>query len=144
MGWIVFLLVLGGLAAGAYFGRTQIVAAVPAAGELYRLAGLAIEPPPGEGLELREVKSVRRMIDGQRVVVIEGLIANISDLALDVPPLRASVLDSAGAQIDEWVFSANSPNLAPGDVTEFKTTTRNAPREGSLGIDFVASRADGD
>ncbi len=139
-GWIIFFLVAGALAAGAYFGRAQIVAALPAAAELYRLAGLPVEPPLGDGLELRDVKSVRRLIDGERVVVIEGTVANISDGPRDIPQLRASVTDGTGAQVEEWVFSANSANLPPGGVTEFETSTRNAPREGSLGIDFVATK----
>ena len=139
-GWVVFLLVLGGLLGGAYFGQAQIVAAVPAAAELYRMAGLQDEPPLGEGLELRSVKSERRLIDGQRVVVIEGLVANVSGEARPVPQLRASVTDGAGAPVEEWTFSAKVSELPPGGVTEFETSTRNAPNEGSLGIDFVASR----
>lgn len=139
-GWLIFLLVLGGLVAGGYFGREQITATVPAAGDLYRRIGLAVEAPPGEGLELREIKSARRLIDGQRVVVIEGLVANVSDQPRNVPRLRASVTDNSGAQVDEWVFSAKASNLPPGGVTEFETSTRNAPSEGSLGIEFVASR----
>jgi hypothetical protein len=102
------------------------------------MAGMSFEPPLGEGLELREVKSVRRLIDGQRVVVIEGLVANVSDRSIELPKLRASVTDATGAQVEEWVFSARTETLAPGGVTQFETSTRNAPREGSLGIDFVA------
>ena len=139
-GWIVLLLVLGGLIGGAYFGQARIVAAVPAAGELYRMAGLEVEPPLGEGLELRAVKSVRRLIDGQRVVVIEGVVANISGEAREVPQLRASLTDGSGAPVEEWTFSAKVTKLPPGGKTEFETSTRNAPSEGSLGIDFVASR----
>ena len=139
-GWIAFLLVLGGVVAGAYFGRTEIVARVPAAADIYRLAGIQIEEPLGEGLELREVRSARRLIDGQKVVVIEGLVANVSDKAREVPQLRVSVTDGTGEQVDAWVFSARDGSLPPGGVTQFATTTRNAPSEGSLGIDFVASR----
>ncbi len=140
VGWLAFLLVVVGLGAGLYFGRGQIVAAVPAAADLYRLAGISFEVPLGEGLELREVKSVRRLIDGQRVVVIEGLVANVSDQPRPVPKLRASVTDATGTQVEEWIFSAMAENLPPGGVTQFETSTRNAPREGSLGIDFVAAR----
>jgi predicted Zn finger-like uncharacterized protein len=139
-GWVFFFVVAGALAAGAYFGKAQIVAAVPAAAELYRLAGMPVEPRIGEGLELRDVKSVRRLVDGQRVVVIEGTIANVSEMPRDVPQLRASVTDPSGAEVDQWIFSANSTSLPPGGETQFETSTRNAPREGSLGIDFVAAK----
>ena len=73
-------------------------------------------------------------------MVIEGLVANVSSEAREVPPLRASVTDGSGAQVEEWTFSAKVAELPPGGVTEFETSTRNAPNEGSLGIDFVASR----
>lgn len=138
--WLIFLLVLAAIAAGGYFGRMQIVAAVPAAEKLYRMAGIPVEPPLGEGLELRDVRSARRLIDGEKVVVIEGLVANVSDTPRPVPQLRASVTDGSGAQVDAWVFSAKDASLPPGGVTQFETSTRNAPGEGSLGIDFVASR----
>lgn len=140
IGWLLFLLVVAAIAAGGYFGRMQIVAAVPATGKLYSMAGIPVEPPLGEGLELREVRSARRLIDGQNVVVIEGLVANVSDSPRTVPQLRASVTDGSGAQVEAWVFTANDASLPPGGVTQFETSTRNAPGEGSLGIDFVASR----
>ena len=140
IGWLLCLLVVAAVAAGGYFGRMQIVAAVPATEKLYRMAGIPVEPPLGEGLELREVRSARRLIDGQNVVVIEGLVANVSDSPRTVPQLRASVTDGSGAQVEAWVFTANDTSLPPGGVTQFETSTRNAPGEGSLGIDFVASR----
>lgn len=137
-GWLFFLAVAGSLAAGAYYGKDRIIAAVPAAAELYALIGKPAGPHAGDGFELRDVKSVRRLIDGKRVVVIEGTVANISETQRDVPRLRASVTDETGTKVDEWDFSANIENLPPGGVTRFRTTTRNAPREGNLGIDFVA------
>ncbi len=137
-GWLFFLAVAGALAAGAYYGKDRIVAAVPAAADLYALIGKPAEPHAGDGFELRDVKSVRRLIDGQRVVVIEGTVANISETQRDVPRLRASVTDETGAEVDQWDFSANIEILPPGGMTQFRTTTRNAPREGNLGIDFVA------
>jgi predicted Zn finger-like uncharacterized protein len=137
IGWMLFLVVVIALGAAAYFGRERIVAAVPAAGELYRMAGLDTKPAPGAGLELREVKSVRRMIDGDRVVVIEGVVANLTDQSRSVPELRASLTDSSGKRVDEWKFSAKQASLPPGGVTTFETSTKKAPREGSLAIDFV-------
>lgn len=137
IGWMVFLVVVIALGAAAYFGRERIVAAVPAAAEIYRMAGLDTKPIPGAGLELREVKSVRRMIDGERVVVIEGVVANLTDQPRSVPELRASLTDSSGTRVGEWTFSAKQASLPPGGVTTFETSTKKAPREGSLAIDFV-------
>ncbi len=140
LGWVFFFAVAGSLAAGAYYGQERIIAAYPAAAELYRLAGMIHEPQAGEGLELRDVKSVRRLLDGHRVVVIEGTIANISDTPRDIPMLRASLTDPSGAEVDHWDFSANADSLPPGGTARFETSTRNAPAEGNLEIDFTASK----
>ena len=136
-GWIAFLIVVTGLAAGFYFGRAQLVAMVPQMTRLYDLVGLAAKPD-ALGLDLRDVKSVRRLVDGERVVVIEGLVVNVSSETRKVPSLRASLTDSEGAEIDRWTFEAAEKNLPPGGTARFETIAKNPPREGSLSIDFVA------
>ena len=45
-GWVLFLVVVTGLAAGFYFGRAQLVAMVPQMTRLYDLVGLS-DPPSG-------------------------------------------------------------------------------------------------
>lgn len=136
-GWLLLLVVVAGLAGGFYFGRKHIVAAAPGAARLYDLVGIPVKAL-GEGLELREVKSVRRMVDGERLVVIEGLVANMSDRTQEVPLLRASLIDADGVELEQWTFSAAQQTLPPGGITEFETSTRNPPRAGNLSIDFVA------
>ena len=136
VGWVIYAVVAIGLASGFYFGRAPLVAAVPEMTRLYDLLGLE-EEPFDLGLELREVKSVRRLIDGERVVVIEGLIVNLSNRDRQVPPLSASVTDAEGIELDRWTFHAESASLAPGATTRFETVAKNPPREGNLGIDFV-------
>ncbi len=138
-GWILFLVVATGLAAGFYFGRAQLVAMVPQMTRLYDLVGLSAESAE-LGLELRDVKSVRRLVDGERVVVIEGLVVNVSDQTRKVPPLRASLTDAEGVELDRWTFEAADASLAPGGATEFETVAKNPPREGNLSIDFVIEK----
>jgi hypothetical protein len=130
------LVVVAGLAAGFYFGRTPLVAMVPGMTRLYDLVG--IEEEIFElGLELRDVKSVRRQVDGESVVAIQGLVVNLSDRLRQVPPLRASVTDAEGKEVDRWTFQADSASLPPGGSTSFDTIAKNPPREGNLSIDFV-------
>jgi len=138
IGWTLFLVTVTILAVGIYFGRERLIAAVPATAELYKMIGLDPTPPLGAGLEFRDVKSVRRLVDGERVVVIEGVIANVSEVTRPVPTLRARLSDADGALLDEWTFTAGAKFLPPGGVTSFKTSTRNVPREANLSIDFVA------
>ncbi len=138
-GWILFLVVVTGLAAGFYFGRAQLVAMAPQMTRLYDLVGLSAESAE-PGLELRDVKSVRRLVDGDRVVVIEGLVVNVSGQTRRVPPLSASLTDAEGVELDRWTFEAADASLAPGEATEFETVAKNPPREGNLSIDFVVEK----
>jgi hypothetical protein len=131
-----------GLASGFYYGRAPLVAVVPEMTRLYDLVGLkdgVLEK--GEafefGLDLRDLKTVRRQINGERVVVIEGLVVNLSNQDRQVPPLRLSVIDADGVVLDHWIFQAESGALAPGATTRFETVAKNPPREGNLAIDFV-------
>lgn len=136
VGWAIYAVVVIGLASGFYYGRAPLVAMVPEMTRLYDLIGLQDEAIEF-GLELREVKSVRRLIDGERVVVIEGLVVNLTDQDREVPSLRASVTDADGVELDRWIFQAESASLPPGGTTGFETVAKNPPREGSLDIEFV-------
>ena len=134
-GWALFVVVAVGLAAGFYFGRAPLVAMVPEMTRLYDLVGLEDETFE-LGLELRDVKSVRRLVDGESVVAIQGLVVNVSGQVRQVPPLRASVTDAEGEEFDRWTFHAASTSLPPGGSTSFDTIAKNPPREGNLSIDF--------
>ncbi len=136
LGWLLFLAVIGGLAAGLYFGREQVLALVPAAAPLYQMAGLA-PPPVGVPLELRDVKTARRLVDGEQVVAVEGLVSNVTSEPQSVPLLRASIIDSKGDEVENWTFAASATTLPPGGTTNFETTAKNPPREGRILIDFV-------
>ena len=138
LGWILFLAVVGGLGAGLYFGRAQVVALVPAAANLYQMAGLG-PPPTGITLELRDVRTVRRVVDGAQVVVVEGLVANLTDEPQPVPLLRASLTDAKGTEIETWTFPASSTTLPASGSTDFETIAKNPPSEGRILIDFVAT-----
>lgn len=140
LGWMLFLVVVAALAGGFYFGQQRIVTYVPAMARLYDLVGLAAPPSAELGLELREVKSVRRLVDGVRVVVIEGLVANVADADREVPTLRARLLGSGGESLDQWTFEPETKLLPPGGTTRFETTAQNPPREGQLSIEFVMAQ----
>lgn len=138
MGWILFVAVIGGLAAGLYFGRVQVLALVPAAAPLYQMAGL-MPPPAGMPLELRDVKTARRLVAGEQVVVVEGLVSNGSSEPQLIPLLRASLIDAKGDEIESWTFAAPVATLPPGGSTGFETIAKNPPSEGRILIDFVVA-----
>jgi predicted Zn finger-like uncharacterized protein len=139
LGWILFLAVVGGLGAGLYFGRAQVVALVPAAANLYQMAGLG-PPQAGITLELRDVHTVRRVVDGAQVVVVEGLVANTTDEPQPIPLLRAHLTDAKGAEIETWTFAASVTTLPASGSAGFETIAKNPPSEGRILIDFVPTK----
>ncbi len=136
VGWAIYGAVVIGLASGFYFGRAPLVAMVPEITRLYDLVGIKDEVVD-LGLELRDLKTVTRQIDGGRVVVVEGRVINISNQNRDVPPLYASVTDAEGFELDRWTFQAASASLPPGGTTHVETVAKNTPRGGNVFIDFV-------
>jgi predicted Zn finger-like uncharacterized protein len=143
-GWIALVALLAALIAGALFERERIIALVPEAAELYQMAGLQPAPAPamvGQGLELRDVTSVKRLVDGQQTLLIEGAIVNASDQLQPVPQLRASVTDAGGGELTHWFFSANSKELEPGGSTTFQTSTESPSGGVNLSLIFVAEGA---
>jgi hypothetical protein len=91
----------------------------------------------GDGLELRDVVSERRVVEGESRLVVEGTIVNVSGVALPIPPIRASLIDSAGVELSQWTFSADSESLPPGGFTTFQTSTANPPEAGNLTLVFI-------
>ena len=139
VGWAIYGVVVIGLGSGFYYGRAPLVAMVPEMTRLYDLVGL--KPEVYElGLELRDLKMVTRQIDGARVVVVEGLVINLSDQDRQIPQLYASVTDAEGIERDRWTFEAASANLPPGGTAHFETVAKNTPRGGNVFIDFVVEK----
>lgn len=128
---------LGLLLVGLYLGRERIAAAWPPAAELYRLAGLRVAPA-GAGLELGNVTFVRRELDGEEIMAIQGEIFNHSAQTQAVPPLKATLRNGNNHRLTDWVFRIDQPALEPGETTTFRTTAKNPPQASKrLSITFV-------
>jgi hypothetical protein len=126
-GWVTFFLAVAALAAIAYFGREGILQRVPQAAGLYALVGLG-PAPIGDHFEL-QVTHKRRLDAGQRELVIEGTIANLSVEAQPLPTLRARLSDPDGTVITQWDFEAEAQSLPSGGTALFRTSTRDPTRE---------------
>lgn len=138
VGWLIFLAVLVALVAGAWLGREAIIAALPGTVALYEMVGL--EETVGEGLDLRDVISERRTVDGVPQLLVEGTIVNVSERPRPVPMLRASLVDADGVELSTWTFAADTQSLPPGGFTTFKTEATNPPPSGSLTLVFIETK----
>lgn len=115
-GWLVAVLVVL-VMASAVIGREEIVAQFPATAGFYQNLNLAVTPELG--LQFEDVTSARLEEGGIAVLVVEGAIVNPTGHERPVPPVRVTLLDGGGRQIQEELFWAKEQHLEPGARTSF-------------------------
>ena len=143
IGWALLVVFIIAVVGGGVFMRHTIVAVWPPATALYQMVGLPVRTV-GEGLELRNVTSAQQLENDKPTLVINGEIANISDVVREVPKIRVSLLDVRQREIYSWVFSASSKELAPGQVAAFDTRVAEPPESArGLAVMFYAEEESG-
>ena len=148
VGWGLLGVILVVLGSFLWFGRETVIAAWPPAAGAYAVIGIeappqlaAIEPPPGAGLELRNINPVRVREDGVSYLVLEGVVVNTTADQRPVPPIVA-VLRGEGAQtLQRWTFSAAAAALGPNESVPFSTRFANPSNDTvDIKIDFSADQ----
>jgi predicted Zn finger-like uncharacterized protein len=117
----VLVLVLVSAAIAGIAAREQVVALWPPATRLYSMVGLAVQPP-GLGLELRKTTPLFTTENGVRTLIVEGEVANISQIARDVPTLKVVLRDRDGAELQALHFDVAEQRLLPGASVPFRTS----------------------
>lgn len=118
IGFGVLGVLVAGTVAGGYFGRDAIVRAWPPAALFYETIGMQAEPP-GFGLELRNIRSEQKLEGGKTVLLLDGEIANITDIERALPPLRAITYGAEHKPLQSWTIDPSAPALLPGAVVSF-------------------------
>ncbi len=136
VGWGLLVIVILGLAAAGWFAREEVVATVPETRPLYEKLGLplAVHEPQ---LVVHDVVSLRRTVDGQEQLQVQGIVTNEGAREVAVPEMRAVINDTSGDELYSWTFRPNGARLAPGESTEFQTTGEDPPDEGSMSLIFL-------
>ena len=126
-----------------FAGRDALVEAWPASALLYDKVGLHV-PVPGEGLVLQNVFVQRRQEGSVTLLVVAGEIHNPTDHLRSLPALRGTVLDGHGDAVQSWLFTAEAPQLLPGDTGRFQSELA-APSPGAVKVNvtFTADRPEG-
>ncbi len=104
--------------------RDDVVRLVPDLGSLYRTVGLDVNL---RGLEFRGVKTFRDFEDGDVVLVVEGLIANVSDSDRSVPKIRFALRGMQGEEIYAWALDPVKQVLPAGETVGFKSRYTSPP-----------------
>jgi predicted Zn finger-like uncharacterized protein len=137
LGWLILLIVLAGLAAGAVFLRPQVIAVWPPASKLYGLvdglledkyAGLEIAATPEYGFK-----------DGRQILTIRGEIANVSGRVKDLALLRITLNDDKNGKLLHEVKVPLAKNLlAPNEKLKFSTVIPNPPEiKAQIAMTFI-------
>jgi predicted Zn finger-like uncharacterized protein len=133
-GWLAVILIAL-LGASAVIGRNEIVEAFPATAGLYQKLHLPIALD--HGLEFEQITSTRLQEGGIAVLVVEGAIVNVTHHDRAVPPIRITLLDSRGRELQEELFQAKEQHLEPGAKTSFSGRVVNpAERARNFSISF--------
>lgn len=135
IGWLVFLVIVGGGLASLYAFRQPVVDAWPPAARLYAQMGIKIQVL-GEGLEIRPPQVAQADQDGTTVLTVSGEIINTTEEEKDVPNLRGVLLDADNHEIQHWNFTAGQARLLPGEIANFETDVVN-PNPGAANIQIV-------
>lgn len=115
---IAAVVVVIALGAGAFFGRSFIIDRWPGAADTYSRAGLGGDEL-GAGLDIRDVKSSREVEAGVDVLVVRGVVANITEEDRMVPIIRVALYDGDGEEV-QHVFAPPLKNrLQPGATIGF-------------------------
>ncbi|ARJ68142.1 hypothetical protein WV31_12285 [Magnetospirillum sp. ME-1] len=119
--WVLLvLLILGGLGGAGYYFQDHLVEAVPEAGELLGQAGLRREKP-GAGLELRKAGTPERFVHNDTdVLVVRGIIANVTDRARPVPTMKLVLMDRNKQAVQEKLSQPPVTELASQGTVSFK------------------------
>ena len=136
--WV--LLVLGGLGGAGYYFQDILVDAVPEAGELLAQVGLRHEKP-GAGLELRKAGTPERFVHNDTdVLVVRGIIANVTDRVRPVPTMKLVLMDKNKQSVQEKLSQPPVTALDPQGTASFKIMLeRPDPNAVEVVVVFVES-----
>jgi predicted Zn finger-like uncharacterized protein len=135
------LLVVAVLAIGAaVWERARIVRLVPAAAALYAGIGLPVNL---RGLAFRGVRSELVGAGADRVLVVEGEIANMSGRDAPVPPIEIGLKAAEGQMLYTWSNDPPRRSLGQGEAVPFRARLAAPPDDArQVLVRFAPSRED--
>jgi len=137
--WLLFFLLVGGVAGGAIWKQEEIIKRWPAAGPLYDMVGLT-GPPPHELFQVIDTKLTTSQRDGATVLEVEGKLLNRTDKDQLMPLMEAVIYDKRRAVLRRWPIEAPAVRLTPGERFAFRTELNGPPKGADSFEIFLARR----
>jgi predicted Zn finger-like uncharacterized protein len=137
LGWILFLLVLIAIG-GAVWKREQVMAAFPQTREIFRSFGFNV-PGPADGLDLVSPQPTwTRTTDGQPLLVVQGVVKNLSGATREIPPLRAILRDGT-REVRAETFTASAARVEAGGEVPYRVEIRAPPQATTIAVVFSSA-----
>jgi hypothetical protein len=118
------VVVVLGLLGALYFLRDSVVGWLPESEDLYRALGVPLNRP-GLGLQLENVVPTRELVNDEEILVVRGIVANVSDRTRPVPGINLTLNNVEGEMVQRTVAPPPTDTLEPGDTAPFRITMRN-------------------
>lgn len=138
--WVLLLILIVGGASAAFIWRDAVVHQFPAANKVFMMAGFPANTL-GYGLKIYEPKTYLDVEGSKRLLGVTGEIMNETGKIIEVPLLKAILIDSKGEGLKSWTFDAKEPRILPGEKVSYETSTDNPPG-GATGLRITFTRAD--
>jgi len=142
--WLVaggLALALAGLLVLGWTQRDALVAVVPASASLYSFLG-AEAGSPVASLVFEDVTLLRRRVEGEPLLIVEGWVSNEGAGEVRLPALEARLLDQTGSVLHSWSFRPEQEVLEPHARAPFRTRTADRHDAVSIDIDFLPGRVE--
>jgi predicted Zn finger-like uncharacterized protein len=137
LGWILFALVLIALG-GAVWKREQVMAAFPQTREIFHRLGFNV-PGPADGLDFGPPQPTwTRTADGQPLLVVQGVVRNLSSAAREVPPLRAILRDGT-REVRAENFTASAARVEAGGEVPYRVEIHAPPQATTIAVVFASA-----
>lgn len=134
---LALLIVLGAALYGVYAFQDRLVALWPPLGDYLEKAGLRRELV-GAGLAFRNSNSERVVQGDKEVLIVRGVIANLTDQPRDVPMMRLALFDNE-TLVQDKVVRPPADGLDPGATTSFRISLEQPhPMATRFEVTFVA------
>lgn len=129
LGWLIFILILGGLGAGAYYGRNFVVQFMPGTASLYQSLKLDVKTANQLGLEIRNVQNKSVEENGIIRLTVTGEIVNITGEERPIPRIAIQLVDSEGQHVYSWQAKPKAETVGPWEKVEFSSSMNQPPAE---------------
>ena len=132
---VFFILLIGGLVAGTFFFKDELVAKVPQLNDVFKMVGFE---QLGDGLQIQRVEHAQETDQGLEVLVIRGQVENVAGDVRPVPVLRAILFDAEGEMIQHADVAPLKSELKKGEKMSFKIRIKEpSPLRRRITVTFI-------